>query len=235
MYDNQMHIVPKYKSPYSVLKSLATFTSWHALRTHALFQLGWEESRSLKRSVSWGRYIPWLPYSCTIFLQQIVSKNATVLELGGGGSTLWWLSRGNKVMTLETENDWASELSDLISSEGLQGNWELKRVKSLDADSIRAALSNNTFDVVINDGHGTRSNFIDELDACVNSNGIIVWDNSDREAYLSSIMKLQKRGWRELEFFDLLPINAYCSKATVFFKDSINLNGSKAEFKTVDY
>ena len=179
--------------------------------------------------------MPWLPYSCTFFLQQTVGTNASVLELGGGGSTLWWLSRGNKVVTLETEDEWAMELSELVKAKGLQSNWELIRVGSLEAGQICSALSGRQFDVVINDGHGSRSDFIDELELCVRSNGIIVWDNSDRDTYADSISNLIKRGWKRLEFFDLSPINAYCSKTTIFLKESIEIKGSKIEFKTVEY
>jgi hypothetical protein len=235
MYARKMHIVPKYKSPASVLKSLLTLGSWHAIRTHALFQLGWEESRVTKRSVSWGNYLPWLPYSCTFFLQQTVAKNASVLELGGGGSTLWWLSRGNKVVTLETEKEWAIELSELVKSKGLQANWQLVEVERLEAGHISEALGGNKFDVVVNDGHGSRSDFIDELELCVSSNGIIIWDNSDRETYSESISNLKKRGWQELEFFDISPINAYCSKTTLFLKNSIEIMGSKINIKTIEY
>jgi predicted O-methyltransferase YrrM len=164
-----------------------------------------------------------------------VATSASVLELGGGGSTLWWLSRGNKVVTLETEDEWALELSELVKSKGLQSSWELLKVGQLEAGNINSALSGRKFDVVINDGHGTRSDFIDELELCVSSNGIIVWDNSDRESYAESIANLTKRGWKQLEFFDISPINAYCSKTTLFLKQSIEIMGSKIDVKTVKY
>ena len=40
MYAIGIHIAPRYKSPLPLLESLLSFRSWHALRTHDIFQLG---------------------------------------------------------------------------------------------------------------------------------------------------------------------------------------------------
>jgi hypothetical protein len=91
------------------------------------------------------------------------------------------------------------------------------------------------FDVVINDGHGSRSNFVDLLEHYILQDGLIVWDNSDRDSYTNSILDLRNRGWKQLEFFGLCPVNAYCSKATVFMKKPLIPLKFENDFKTVEY
>ena len=80
------------------------------MRTHALNQLDWMSSRHQSDSKNFLGPIPWWSYACTHFLDQVVPIEATILEIGGGASSLWWLERGNRVTTFESDHKWATQI-----------------------------------------------------------------------------------------------------------------------------
>ena len=105
-----VRVKPEYRTLKSFLKTFLTVKEWHALRTHALSQLDWSASRDQSESNDFLGPIPWWSYSCTHFLDQVVTTDATILEIGGGASTLWWLGRGNHVTTFESNHNWAAQI-----------------------------------------------------------------------------------------------------------------------------
>ena len=223
---------PSYRSLKSLLASLQSLKHWHALRTHALEQLGWMDSRRARKSLDHNGPIPWLPYSCTQFLDQTVSVRSRILEIGGGSSTVWWLTRGNSVTTIETELGWASEIER-----------QCKEL-SLDSDVIVADVGNISttvvgldakFDVIVNDGNGDRISVVEALLERLSPTGIIVWDNSDRAGVSDSLQDLEKNGFRVLNFSGVVPINAYCSQTSILTRKSIEIDGREIEFKIIEY
>jgi len=223
---------PNYRSLKSLLTSLQSLKHWHALRTHALEQLGWMDSRRARKSLDHNGPIPWLPYSCTQFLDQTVSVRSRILEIGGGSSTVWWLSRGNSVTTIETELGWASEIER-----------QCKEL-SLDSDVIVADVGNISttvvgldakFDVIVNDGNGDRISIVEALLERLSPTGIIVWDNTDRVGVSDSLQDLEKNGFRVLNFFGIGPINAYCWQTSILTRKSIEIDGREIEFKIIEY
>lgn len=214
-----MFIEPKYKSVNSIFKSIFSLKEWHGLRTHALEQLGWNISRRAREARDYSGPIPWMVYSSIHYLDQTVPLNGNVLEIGGGGSTLWWLSRGNSVTTVETENEWASDLSKKILSTQESEKWTLKEIQTINSKNLEFAIENHKFDVIVNDGLGDRTGLIQLLTDALNPGGIIVWDNSDRVEFQESLDELKELGFGRLDFFGFGPINAYCWMTSVFSKD----------------
>jgi hypothetical protein len=90
-----------FKHPLSWFKTIRTILTWHALRTHLLEQVGWNTTRKSKTSLLHGRPIPWWNYASVQFIDQIVSTDSQILEIGGGNSSLYWMERGNYLVTLE--------------------------------------------------------------------------------------------------------------------------------------
>ena len=57
--------------------------------------------------------LPWLSYGAIQVLEKWkINPGAEVLELGGGGSTLYFAKRGAKVTCLETDGGWAERIKD---------------------------------------------------------------------------------------------------------------------------
>ena len=223
---------PNYRSLKSLLTSLKAIKHWHALRTHALEQLGWMDSRKARKSLDHNGALPWLPYSCTQFLDQTVSVGSRILEIGGGSSTVWWLTRGNSVTTIETEVGWASEIEKQCKELTLNSD-----VIIADVTNISAAVADldAKFDVIVNDGHGDRISIVESLLERLSPTGIIVWDNSDRAGVSDSLQYLEKHGFRILNFFGIGPINAYCSQTSILTRKSINIEGRGIDFRIIEY
>ena len=214
-----------HKSISSILSSLVTLKVWHALRTHGIWQLGWMESRDSGLSIDRFGPIPWWPYSVVHYLDQIVPTSYSVLEFGGGSSTIWWLERGNEATTIDTDSAWVDSLSKQGHATGLQGKWQIQHVKDIDLGSVESILPIKRFDIVVNDGLGDRNAAVELLNKFVKEEGLAVWDNSDRVEYREALLEFQGTKWKKLEFFGLGPVNAYCSQTTVFSQVSHDPNG----------
>jgi hypothetical protein len=57
-----------------------------------------------------GEPIPWYTYPCMDFLRHRSYEGKTVLEFGGGQSTLWWASRAKNIVTFEGDQDWYDKI-----------------------------------------------------------------------------------------------------------------------------
>lgn len=226
-----MKFKAEYRSPRSIITTLRTIPDWHALRTHCLAQLGWNESRRRRRSQSHGDPIPWLPYAAIDYLHQMISTSAEILEIGGGASSAWWLRRGNPVTTIEYDPEWCEQIRRDCAE------WSMRhRLIVGDAGQPRnlsSLLENATFDVVINDGPGDRGGAALALAPHVRADGILVWDNSERTEYQDAMAELERIGWRRLDFFGLVPINAYAGQTTIFYRTPIEQRGLRMEYLTV--
>ena len=223
---------PNYRSLKQLLASLQSMKHWHALRTHALEQLGWMDSRKARKSLDHNGALPWLPCSCSQFLDQTVSVKSRILEIGGGSSTVWWLTRGNSVTTIETELDWASEIYRQCKELTLNSDVVVADVKNI---SATVAGLDAKFDVIVNDGHGDRISIVEALLERLSPAGIIVWDNSDRAGVSDLLQYLEKNGFRVLNFFGIGPINAYCSQTSILTRKSIDIEGRGIEFRIIQY
>ena len=223
---------PSYRSLKSLAESLQSIKHWHALRTHALEQLGWMDSRKARKSLDYNGAVPWLPYSCTQFLDQTVSVQSRVLEIGGGSSTVWWLSRGNSVTTVETEASWAEEIERQCRQRALKCDVVITGDKQIPETVTRL---DETFDVIVNDGHGDRISIVEALLEKLSPNGIFVWDNSDRVGVSDSLRYLENKGFRVLNFFGIGPINAYCSQTSVLSRQPIEVEGRGIDFRVIEY
>ena len=224
-----MEIKPEYRTLKSIFKTLSSVKDWHALRTHALSQLDWGTSRHNSESRNSFGALPWWSYSCTHFLDQVVPTEATVLEIGGGASSVWWLNRGNHVITFESDGNWAEQITKLTKP--FAGMHELYTFDRL--AEIEDQLEGRTFDVTVNDGSVDRNVCSQILRNHQNQTGLMIWDNSDRDEYLDGVNDLKLHGWKGIDFFGLGPINAYASQTTIFTLEPINPSGRKSVFKTI--
>ena len=202
-----------------------------ARRIKAFEQIGWTASVRQQVPVdSAGEPIPWFTYGAITFLDQVVSTTGSVLEIGGGHSTLWWEARGNLVTVLEADADWAQRLRTKARAD----------ITVLpDADEVLAHLAasartGKSFDVVVVDGVDPRSTYLLAASHLVADGGILVVDNSDRVAYRESIESIQ--GFHRVDFFGMGPQNPYAWATSVFSRSAIIPRGRRETFSaSIDY
>jgi hypothetical protein len=122
---------------------------------------------------------PWMASGAVRWLDENLTREMALLELGSGSSTAWYGSRVGRVVSVEPDPEWRLHVSRSIE--------HLENVQLI-SESIRGAfgrLSSDSFDVVIVD-HSEAAGDMSRLDALAelrSSVSIAVLDDSDRPGY----------------------------------------------------
>ena len=167
------------------------------------------------------RPLPWMNYEVIDCIRKLIKENSRVFEYGSGQSTLFWLSEGAEVVSVEHDEDFYKQLfpklkglikyllikpelssevdiynpasSTLFQSSSFEGYSFEKYVKSIDA------YDDEFFDFVIVDGRA-RPSCIKNSISKVKSGGKLIIDNSDRDYYFietsQMLAKWQKETFR---------------------------------------
>ena len=133
-----------------------------------------------------------------------------LLELGSGGSTLYFSKFFRSVTSYETNSEWYDTLIQKVPSS----------VNLYQTDSIYSSLQNiniDNFDVILIDCAENRANLSQIL---VNKNykGIIFHDNA--EWYRNSINILGSVGYYEVPFFGIKPVDDHVASTSLLIKES---------------
>lgn len=81
--------------------------------------------RTLDRSKTSLHYrLPWITFPAIAFLERELRKGDKVFEFGGGGSSLFFLEKGCKVITVEHHDTWFREISAHIEKRGFKDQWK---------------------------------------------------------------------------------------------------------------
>jgi len=177
----------------------------------ALGQLGWLRPMPEALLVSGSTPMPWFTYGAIDYINHSISPSLRVLELGGGASTRYWSERGNKVTVVETDPEWAKH----IASQGLENLEELISVNEI-SPSVLDGLGLGKFDVIVNDFAGAnRPEVIPWIEDHLDSDGWLIWDDSDRVAAEGEINRLKER-YGYVSFFGLGPVVSYATQTTIF-------------------
>ena len=158
-------------------------------------------------------HIPLLTSSFLDWFKTQQWNSLSLLELGAGGSTLYFSKFFKSVTSYETNQSWFDKL--LVKK---QNNVNLIKV-----DNIFDALQENNkrnihyFDVILIDAGENRAKLARWL---VNEGyrGIIFFDNS--EWYRNSIDMFRKEGFVEIPFFGLKPIEDWVSCTSILAEPS---------------
>ncbi len=208
---------PKVKYiPIPKLRFIWAMLQYPLLRS-AQHQLGWYKSAWQNASVDKdGQPIPWLTYPAIHYLESNskVLKGATVYEFGSGNSTLWWAKKAKSVTSVEYFNKWFKKLGP-----SLPNNVSYVFAENNDTHDFANAIlqEKNNFDIIIVDGR-------DRVQCALNAaqkltkNGVIIWDNSERERYQTGVKKLHKLGFKQLEFFGPVPIDNKLEITSIFYR-----------------
>lgn len=198
----------------------SSWRAWEGLRGGALADYGWLASNRTRRSSRHGHPLPWFVYSATDWLDQVISCDATILEFGSGASTAWWLERGNQVVSLEADSQWAESVVVAARAKG-----HAERLRMYVKPDVPSALEllaqlgkSRVHDVIVVDGMEPRGEVLIASAALLPSDGIIVLDNSERGEYADALLEMARLGFRRLDFRGLGPINCYGWRTSAFFR-----------------
>ncbi len=77
------------------------------------------------------KYKPWFTSGAIQFLSNELKSDDTVIEFGGGMSSLWWANMCNFTLTVEANHSWAIKiLTEFSNHPDLLSKWSLKFVPS---------------------------------------------------------------------------------------------------------
>ena len=200
----------------------------------ALGQLGWLQVDFDTLLLSGKDPVPWFSYGAIDFINQTISPDCSVLELGGGGSTRYWVGRGNSVTCIESDEAWSQKISH--SSEHAANLKQVIFEKYISPETL-GVLRGHKYDVILNDFNGGtgRGSVVTWMVEHLNENGVIIWDNSDRMGYQAGLAELQAMGFGKLSFFGLGPINPYAFETSIFSRGLKSASWDLPIRNTVNY
>jgi hypothetical protein len=204
-------------SVYRVLRRVGT-----AVITPLRFSIdtGHFKSSIARRALdSKGNPLPWYTYPAIEFLSTVDFTDYTILEFGGGQSTLWWAGRADYVFSVENDTTWFNYINPKVS--------KLRNVEFyLCSDLLEYAIKplGKQFDLIIIDG-GDRYLCAQTSLKVIKSEGAIVLDNSegfwggDHNGTYPIVELFQRSGFMRVDFYGYAPgvIRPHCT--SIFFRE----------------
>lgn len=177
---------------------------------------GWLLSRYLYQPVQLdGQPIPWVTYASLHFInQKLANTSFKVFEYGSGNSTLWFSERVQHIVSVEHDITYYTIVKSKLQSR-TNVTYILANVE--DNYSKKILDYKNEFDIIIIDGRDRIACTKNSLQA-LNENGIIIWDNSDREKYQEAYNFLKDAGFKKIDFRGLGPIGHVEWQTSIFYR-----------------
>lgn len=199
------------------LGRLMGLTPYLALRDDYLRPVGWLRSREESQSIDAdGRPLPWIAYAAIAFLADRVRPDMLVFEYGSGNSTRWWATHVARVVACEHDKGWFDRVYQSMPTNVMLQYHELVPDGAYARSSV---VEGEAFHVIVIDGRD-RVNCARHAVGALREDGVIIWDNTERDEYSTGIRELLERGFRRIDFVGLGPINAHPSRTTVFYRSS---------------
>lgn len=176
---------------------------------------GWFKSVEMGLPVdAEGKPLPWYTYSFIDFIGDRIRPNMKVFEYGSGNSTLWWSQRVEAVVACEHDKPWYDTISDKVPENVDYRYCDLEYGGKYSQLILSFAAE---FDCVIIDGRD-RVNCAKNILSALKEEGVVIWDNSDREKYAEGYSFLQTNGFRRLDFWGLGPIGRKPWCTSIFYR-----------------
>lgn len=199
---------------YKIFEIFNVLSFYSLKKSGYLKDKGWFLSFKTKNAIdNNNQAIPWMTYSFIDFLTDRLQKDFKVFEFGSGNSTIWWGGKVAYVIAVESDKTWYDRVEKSLPTN--------TSVKHLDAKSSEYSdeLLNylNEFNIISIDGMD-RVNFAKNSINALTKDGVVIWDNSDREEYKEGYDFLIKNGFKRLDFHGLGPINVMSWTTSVFYR-----------------
>lgn len=164
-----------------------------------------------------GDALPWYTYPAIEALSAIDVAGRSVLEIGAGQSTVWWVERGARVTAVEDDDAWYAEVSRRIGQRA-----RVLHVRS-DLADLPADVRAVRYDVVAIDGldrHGAALLAI----GLVTDDGCILVDNAEGDwgnepGQFPIARDLRAAGFQRVDFVGFAPgvLRRHCT--SIYFRE----------------
>lgn len=180
-----------------------------------LHNSGWFRSYTEQAVVDGeGRPLPWMNYPVIELLRERVAKGVDIFEYGCGFGTLWWAERAHKVVAVEHDKAWFERMSPQFPDNVRAIFCEL--VRGGDYCKTVSRLKFQKFNIIIIDGRD-RVNCALHCADSLKDDGVVIFDDTDREEYTSGREHLKGLGFKELRIMGLKPMVLSVGAATSIF------------------
>jgi hypothetical protein len=178
--------------------------------------LGWKRSFNEGRSLdAQGNPIPWYTYPAIEFLRTLDLKDCRVFEYGCGNSSIFLAKRVKELFAAENDAAWAAEV----------GKANIPNLTILTLTEKESYINaphqvGGKFDLVIIDGRNRKDCANVAVDVVTNE-GFIIFDNADW--YPEACRTLRSKGWFQVDFSGLGPINSYAWTTALFIRTPLSV------------
>ena len=163
----------------------------------ALRDEGWLRSYRARLPLSrTGLPLPWYTYPAISLLADRLPAKAHVFEYGSGHSTLWYASRCERVVSVESDAAWFEAISCRLPD-----NAEVVLQTDPLMYSSEIGRHRGQFDIVAIDGQWRAACAREAIDY-LKPSGVVIWDNSDMPEFefeVASSEVLVPAGFKQLE------------------------------------
>jgi SAM-dependent methyltransferase len=160
---------------------------------------------------------PWMVWGAVVVLDDSLTPESRVLELGSGDSTAWYARRAGSVLSLEDNASWAGEVAADLRVAGLLYA-EVRHVATEELGPILESLPRAGFDVVIVDNDDrptfTRNDAVAIARDLVRPGGLLVLDDSDHPRWVAANETLAD--WDVQRFVGMKPWPLMATETAVF-------------------
>lgn len=191
-----------------------------ASKESALVVNGWFRSFKEQKSVDKdGTPIPWMTYPFIDFIQPRLSTTFKVFEYGCGNSTLFFARYVDSVISVEHDKEWLNEILKVVPDnvriiyQPLDYNGKYSQIPDEQMTQ---------FDIIIIDGRDriNCTKFLLRYSSALKSDGVIIFDNADRDEYEEAYVLLLKKGYKKIDFFGMGPIIQIKTCTSIFYKEN---------------
>lgn len=171
--------------------------------------LGFDASaRARKGVLGDGRPIPLMSYAFIEYVMGLDISGFSVLEIGGGNSTIFWANQAKSVLTLEHDSSWHAEVNDKIPA-----NVDLRFIAQGEY-AARISELERRFELIIIDCAANRFECANAIDGKLARGGIVVLDNS--EWYPNTAAALRAQNLIQVDFPDFRPDHWFRCCTSIF-------------------
>lgn len=124
--------------------------------------------------------LPWIPFSAATAIDQILTRESRVWEVGAGQSTLWLARRAGHVTSIEASVDWYNQLCQRITQQGID-NVNLRHEWVAEQMADFSSVEDSALDLLYVDG-GPRGLCFTNGFRKVRPGGWIYLDNWDSQS-----------------------------------------------------
>lgn len=182
-----------------------------------LTKTGWTLSAVNDRCVDKnGNPIPWLPFCVIKILEERIQADFSVFEYGSGHSTLWLSERVGQVISVEHDQSWYSHIRSSLEAKSNVTYLS----KNLSDGSYTDEILNhkNAFDLIIIDGRERVTCAKNALES-LKADGVILWDNSQRDHYSEGFEFYKEKGFKRLELSGLGPVATRQTSSAFLYRE----------------